>query len=121
MGRAFFLLCALGAIASCATATVPFDDDAGANPMMDAPAPCTTMCSGACSDPKTDNANCGKCGNACPMTATCVQGSCQCPMASPNRCAATCVDFKTDNTHSGNCNTLCGQDAGAIMGGGTWG
>jgi hypothetical protein len=87
---------------------------------MDATTPCTTMCSGMCSDPKTDTANCGKCGNACPQTATCVQGSCQCP-APTTKCGSACVDIKSDITNCGKCGTICGNDAGAIPGGGMYG
>jgi hypothetical protein len=118
MGRIGFLVLLSGAVISCATSTVPFDEDAGIDPIMDA-ASCATKCDGGCSDLKTDNANCGKCGNACPPTAMCVQGSCQC--AAGDRCGNMCVDFKTDNTNCGKCGTICGLDAGAVMGGGTWG
>ena len=105
--------------ASCATGgVVDFPDsdtpgDAGSD------APCTAMCSGQCSDLKTDNANCGKCGAACPMGASCIQGSCQC-MATQSKCGTACVDLKKDNTNCGKCGNVCGNDAGAILGGGTW-
>jgi hypothetical protein len=79
------------------------------------------MCGGMCADLKTDNANCGKCGNACPMGASCVQGSCQCASGT-TRCGDACVDVKTDVNNCGKCGTTCGgADAGPIMGGGTWG
>ena len=32
-------------------------------------------CSGACVDPQTDNANCGKCGHACAGTMMCSGGT----------------------------------------------
>jgi hypothetical protein len=58
--------------------------------------------------------------NACPQTATCVQGSCQCPNGQ-TKCGNTCVDTKTDNSNCGSCNATCGgPDAGMIMGGGMW-
>jgi hypothetical protein len=122
MGRAgifALIFCALAV--SCATADVPVDDDSGTgNPPVDAGA-CTSMCSGMCADLKTDTANCGKCGNACPAMATCVQGSCQCPAGS-TRCGNACVDTKTDNANCGKCGSICGgADAGPIMGGGTYG
>jgi hypothetical protein len=80
---------------------------------------CTTMCNGACANLKTDNANCGRCGNACPDGASCVQGSCQC--ASGTLCNGACVDTKTDVMNCGKCGTACGGgDAGAPKGGGTW-
>jgi hypothetical protein len=83
-------------------------------------APCTSMCSGMCVDTKTDNDNCGKCGNKCPMGASCVLGSCQCGMGQ-SRCGNTCVDLKTDLANCGKCGTICGTDGGTIMGGGMWG
>src|SRR6185436_11433450 len=107
-------------MAGCATGSVEFppDDGDGGNP-VDA-ATCTTKCDGGCTDLKTDNANCGKCGTTCVTGATCVQGTCQC---GPNqtKCGATCVDLKTDITNCGKCGTICGNDAGMTMGGGMWG
>jgi hypothetical protein len=80
---------------------------------------CTSMCNGQCADLKTDPMNCGKCNTMCPMGATCVQGSCQCP-AGQTKCGANCVDTKTDIANCGKCGTICGNDAGAPMGGGMW-
>lgn len=107
------------AIAACATGQIdnpPDDMDGG---MVVDSAPCTTMCSGMCVDTKTDSMNCGKCGTACAMGATCVQGICQCP-SGQTKCGNACVDMKTDNTNCGKCGTICGNDAGAPMGGGMW-
>src|SRR5438094_23939 len=109
---------------ACATATVADDTlnppagDGGTT--IDGGGGCTTMCGGMCVDTKTDANNCGKCGTACPMGATCVQGSCQCAM-SQTKCGSTCVDTKTDTNNCGKCGTSCGGDGGMIMGGGTWG
>jgi hypothetical protein len=107
-------------VAACAQATTIVDDttDDGGTPQQDTSS-CSTMCGGQCADLKTDNNNCGKCSNVCPMTATCVQGSCQCP-SGQTRCNNNCVDTKTDNTNCGKCANICGQDAGAILGGGMW-
>lgn len=105
-------------MAGCATgAIIPPEETDGGDP-VDA-APCTMKCNGNCTDLKTDNANCGKCGTPCAIGATCVQGSCQC---GPNqsKCGATCVDLKTDITNCGKCGTICGNDAGQPMGGGMW-
>ena len=115
-----FLSCfaVAGIVSACATSGVIQQDDSG-TPVADSGA-CTSMCNGACADLKTDNANCGKCGAACPMGSSCVQGSCQC-MNSASKCGAACVDLKTDNANCGKCGTICGLDAGAISGGGTWG
>ena len=108
--------CAVGALIDDSDSGVPTTDGGGNNTDGGG---CSAMCSGQCADLKTDNANCGKCGNACPSGATCVQGNCQC-QATSTKCGATCVDLKTDNANCGKCGTVCGNDAGAIMGGGTW-
>lgn len=110
----------------CAAGALIYDgDDAGSDTdggARDAAseAACTSMCNGACADLKTDVANCGKCANACPMGATCVQGNCQCAMTQ-TKCAAACVDLKTDVANCGKCANACaGPDGGTIPGGGTW-
>jgi hypothetical protein len=77
-------------LVACASTTVITDDDSGTPPDMDSGMACM-MCGNMCADLKTDNSNCGKCGNACPMGATCVQGSCQCS-SGQTRCGNTCVD-----------------------------
>lgn len=116
------MLAGLTAFVGCATGDlVPFPDEDGGT-MMNQPdtAPCTTMCSGMCADTKTDANHCGKCGNACPAGAMCVQGSCQCAMMQ-SICNKACVDLKTDVGNCGKCGTACGGgDAGMIMGGGMW-
>ncbi len=104
---------------ACATAAVPIDDVDASTPTPDS-STCSGTCGGKCVDLKTDNVNCGKCGNACPATATCVAGSCQCAQGQ-NRCGNACVDTKTDLNNCGKCGQVCGTgDGGAIMGGGTW-
>src|SRR5260221_5712804 len=108
--------------AGCATAAeFPPDDDGGTMMAPDTGVMGCTKCgTTGCFDLKTDNSNCGKCGTACPMTATCVQGACQCP-AGQTRCGNTCVDTKTDTTNCGKCGTICGNDAGPVPGAGMWG
>lgn len=113
------LLCALAA--ACAQPGVSGDDTPGADGGgSDTGVPCTAMCGGMCVDTKTDGANCGKCGNACPTGATCVLGACQCGMGA-SKCGAACVTVATDPKNCGKCGLSCGGDGGAIMGGGTWG
>ena len=85
---------------------------------------CSSKCNNMCADLKTDPANCGVCGKACPSDATCVQGQCQCPPgdggASRAICNGQCVDTKSDANNCGGCGLTCGGDGGTLMGGGTW-
>jgi len=119
MGKVFACFVWAALATACATSVTLPDDDSGTNPPPQDSGGCAAMCSNQCTDLKTDNANCGKCGNACPSGATCVQGNCQCS-ATSTKCGAVCVDAKTDNANCGKCGNVCGNDAGAIMGGGTW-
>jgi hypothetical protein len=118
--RAFAL--GLLTLTACATGTVapiPFDPDTDAGTSDGGS--CSAMCGGKCVDTKTDDENCGKCGNKCSTGASCVQGTCQCKSSS-TMCGAECVDTKTDVANCGACGTRCGGgDAGVPMGGGTWG
>src|SRR5687768_10381288 len=54
-----------------------------------------------CADVGTDEANCGRCGHACPEGSTCAEGVC-CPRGTTN-CRGICVDLKTDERHCGRC------------------
>jgi stigma-specific protein Stig1 len=47
-----------------------------------------------CTNPKTDNSNCGACGNACQGTTYCCNGA--------------CVDLSSDPNNCGNCGMSCG-------------
>jgi hypothetical protein len=116
---------ALGVVAACAVGVDPDAPPEGADgggTMMGGDGSsggCKVMCGGMCSDPKTDNANCGKCGNACPVGASCVQGSCQCMAGT--LCMGACVDLQTDVKNCGRCGAACGgDDAGSLQGGGMW-
>lgn len=68
------------------------------------------------SEPKTDAANCGICGNACPAGVACIDGKCGCPPGMTN-CDGECVDLKSDDGNCGACARKCvdnqPEDAGA--------
>jgi hypothetical protein len=86
-------------------------------------ASCTSKCNNMCTDLKTDNANCGVCGKACPSAAMCTAGQCKCPATDGGSaviCGDQCVDTKTDPNNCGQCGLKCGAEGGALTGGGTW-
>jgi len=59
-----------------------------------------------CIDLSTDPAHCGECGNACPATAPCIDGTCTCPNGE-SVCNGSCVDLTSDPTSCGTCGTDC--------------
>src|SRR5262249_44469745 len=63
-------------------------------------------CTGACVDTKSDNDNCGMCGNACmAMTEQCMQG--QCCKTGQTICNMMCTDTQTDANNCGMCGKQC--------------
>ena len=78
---------------------------------LDPIAGCETCSVGdLCIDLTTDPAHCGECGNACPSTSSCIDGTCTCP-GSESICSATCVDLTSDPANCG----ACGSDCGALF------
>ena len=53
-----------------------------------------------CIDLGTDPAHCGTCGNACPATSSCIDGTCSCP-GSQSICNESCVDLTSDRANCG--------------------
>jgi hypothetical protein len=70
---------------------------------------CVTTCSEECVDTKTDNNNCGKCGNACkPVVEKCDNGSCGCAYT---LCGTDCVNTGgSDNANCGGCGKTCAYE-----------
>lgn len=83
-------------------------------------------CSGSCVNLLTDASNCGSCGNACRSPASCRNGICVAPVATPavpvasttsppldcgkmglSSCRGICVDLKTDSLNCGSCSNRC--------------
>ena len=50
----------------------------------------TIACRGACVDPSSDAAHCGRCENACPANETCQQGTCAACPSGRSFCAGIC-------------------------------
>lgn len=102
-------------------------------------------CDGACINPKTDDANCGGCGNACQNGRECLGGSCQCisgnfcgsvccplnarcgdpatsrcdvcPDSAPTGCGSSCSDTTNDADHCGSCGVHCAAGQACCKGG----
>src|SRR4051812_10784288 len=85
------LLLSLLSLASCRSR---FREAPGAEGGCDLP---LRMCEDRCVDLRTDPANCGGCGAACPADATCLEGRCVsgCPEGA-TRCDDRCVDLASD-------------------------
>ncbi|MDP3274949.1 MAG: MXAN_6577-like cysteine-rich protein [Deltaproteobacteria bacterium] len=54
----------------------------------------------------SDRANCGACGNVCPVGASCTAGVCACPLGTVN-CGGACVNVSSDTNHCGACGVVC--------------
>ena len=65
-----------------------------------------TECDGSCVDIKTDESNCGSCGNKCPEGMSCEDGNCACPNGK-TECDGSCIDIKTDESNCGSCGNKC--------------
>jgi hypothetical protein len=69
-----------------------------------------TVCGATCVSTKSDNLNCGACGNACAAGTVCSNGSCQVTCAAGLMdCGGGCIDPSTDRAH-------CGVIAGCVGG-----
>jgi hypothetical protein len=118
----------MGAVMACGSRTGLLDDggnaglrDAGPDtPMRDADVDvfeaqgdgCDFSCDGQCVNPQTDHANCGACGNACPVGESCVSGVCLLPCEGGLAACAdggeqACVDTDADETNCGACGLDC--------------
>lgn len=65
-------------------------------------------CDGACVDLRTDNENCGECGNRCKDGEKCKSGACRisCPEGQII-CGSACADLTNDINHCGECGHAC--------------
>jgi len=97
------------------------DNDCDSTPDDAAPCPgllvcqvgncvCTAdkLCGADCVDKTTNASHCGACNNACPPSASCVSGACDCPGAQV-QCGSACVDTSNSLQHCGSCNHACAQ------------
>ena len=103
----------LSAVAHCGSCTnvcgdeTPFCAPSGSTYACSNGCPAGTVgCSGSCSDPMSDNNNCGGCGKACTGGMTCQSGTCACPAPLTN-CGGTCFETDGDPTHCGASCTVC--------------
>ena len=123
-GRTELNLCKAGVPCHLTPATCPGGDcdggiqpDAGGQP--DAPTTCgpsLEACGETCTDVRTDEANCGSCGNRCGAGQTCRSGSCGCTAPGQTSCDGACVLTATDPDHCGSCEHACGGGQACIAG-----
>ena len=70
-----------------------------------------TCCANGCKNLKTDQYNCGTCGNRCTGNQTCNNGVCSCGgvtcQGTQICCTNQCVDPKTDPNNCGFCGNKC--------------
>jgi len=71
-----------------------------------------TLCGRSCTNLQNDAANCGRCGNPCPLGEVCSAGVCGCP-AGQHRCDGACVSNSALATCGTSCTTPCTAPAGA--------
>ena len=66
------------------------------------------ICAGVCTDPASDLANCGTCGNACPAGDVCSAGTCalSCQTGTTD-CAGSCSNLSSDRANCGACGNAC--------------
>jgi hypothetical protein len=70
------------------------------------------LCGTECTDATTDTANCGTCGNACPLERACTGGKCVCPSGYTD-CSGVCANLQVDAQNCGGCGKACtGQCSG---------
>ena len=69
-----------------------------------------TECDGHCTNLRSDPANCGECGNACPSSQVCKQGTCI-PRSNgctgKANCGGVCTNLQIDRAHCGVCGRAC--------------
>lgn len=65
---------------------------------------CGILCGASCTNPTSDSANCGACGNACAPDQECANGSCNLCSAF---CGGECVDLDWHPFNCGACGNVC--------------
>ena len=73
------------------------------------------LCGGACIDPQTTPAHCGKCDAMCGPGQLCQAGACVCP-AGQTLCGSECVDVQLSSAHCGMCGNACESNETCMAG-----
>lgn len=66
------------------------------------------VCDGKCTSVKSDENNCGECGNVCSPGQTCSGGHCKCP-GGTELCDGECLDVSSDQANCGACGRTCAE------------
>jgi hypothetical protein len=77
-----------------------------------------TSCNGACINTKTDEANCGACGNVCSGNQACFNGACK-PACPSGQCFNSATNTCVSPSQSGTCGTCVTQEDGSSTFSGT--
>lgn len=64
-------------------------------------------CGGVCTDPDSDDNNCGSCGVVCSSGTICDSGSCECADPMQTLCSGTCINTSNDSSNCGACGRRC--------------
>lgn len=77
------------------------------------------VCNGTCVDTSVNDTHCGSCGNTCPSTSSCKNGTCECPdyqTYCPGQNA--CVNTTIDQDNCGSCGNSCDYSQDEVCNGG---
>ena len=103
-----FQVALLVMVCACRTYDTIYTDEPGSQCVKP-----RTLCSGVCTDPSSDRANCGGCGQTCATNELCVSAQCVACPANEVACGATsgafCVNTLNDDQNCGTCGNVCGH------------
>jgi hypothetical protein len=76
----------------------------------------STLCGSKCVELSNDPANCGSCGNACPVAQVCSAGACGVTcLGGTTLCGGKCVDTTNNPANCGSCGNACSLPHAAAL------